>query len=75
MDNFFYNRMFNPQYVTPDYYNSMRQMQYNQQQDRKVYDAVKAVHDLCKAVQGMDESHQKLAFNLCLEEMAKEFGW
>lgn len=76
MDNYFYNRLFNPQYVNPTYYyNVTPQEQYKQQQNKKIYDAVKAVHDLCEAVKGMDEQHQQVAFNLCLAEMAKEFGW
>ena len=75
MNSYFNNMMFNPQYVNPNYYNMMPHMSYEQQQDKRVYDAVKAIHDLCESVKGMDEQHQRIAFSLCLEEMASEFGW
>lgn len=76
MSDYLYNRMFNPQYVNPIYFhNNTQQIQYAQQQDKKVFDAVKAVQDLCKAVKDMDEQHQQIAFILCLGEMSKEFGW
>lgn len=75
MSNYFNNMMFNPQYVNPNYYYTMQHIQYNQQQDKKVCDAVKAIHDLCESVKGMDEQHQQTAFCLCLAEMANEFGW
>lgn len=80
MNYYFNNRMFNPQYVNAEYFNSIQpmptyQQQNYQNQNENIYDAVKAVHDLCKAVKGMDEQHQMIAFSLCLAEMAKEFGW
>lgn len=52
-----------------------QQTQYAFQQDKKVRDAAKAIHDLCKAIQGMDEPHQQQAFVACLAEMAREFHW
>jgi len=67
--------MFNPQFVNPTYYAKMQQPQNDFQQDKKVYDAVKAIHDLCEAVRGMDESHQQQAFAACLAEMARQFRW
>lgn len=75
MDNYFYNTMFNPQYVNPDYYKSQRQMQYTYEQDKKVADAVKAIHDLCEAIKGMDQFHQQQAVQACLAQMVLEFGW
>lgn len=75
MNGYFNNMMFNPQFVNPTYYAQMQQVQYAFQQDKKVCDAVKAIHDLCEAVQGMDESHQQQAFAACLAEMARQFCW
>lgn len=54
MNSYFNNMMFNPQYVNADYYNQIRQFKYNQDQDKKVGDAIKAMHDLCDAVKDMD---------------------
>ena len=62
MNSYFNNMMFNPQYVNADYYNQMRQFEYNQNQDKKVRDTMKAMHDLCDAVKDMDQNHQQQAF-------------
>lgn len=48
MNNYFNDKMFNPNYVNPEYYNAtMKEMKYSFDQDKKVIDAVKAMHDLC----------------------------
>lgn len=75
MNSYFNNMMFNPQYVNADYYNQIRQFEYNQNQDKKVRDAMKAMHDLCDAVKDMDQTHQQQAFWGCLGVMAEEFHW
>lgn len=76
MNNYFQSMMFNPQYVNPEYYHRMMQQQrYEAEQNKKVVDAVKAIHDLCEAVRGMDNAHQQLAFAACLTEMGKELNW
>lgn len=75
MNSYFNNMMFNPRYVNADYYNQMRQFEYNQNQDKKVRDAIKAMHDLCDAVKDMDQNHQQQAFLGCLGVMAEEFRW
>ena len=75
MNSYFNNMMFNPQYVNAHYYNQIRQFEYNQNQDKKVRDAMKAMHDLCDAVKDMDQNHQQQAFGGCLGVMAEEFHW
>ena len=76
MNGYFTNMMFNPQFVNPTYYHAqMQQAQYAFQQDKKVCDAVKAIRDLCEAIQGMDEPHQQQTFAACLAEMARQFRW
>ena len=75
MNSYFNNMMFNPQYVNADYYNQIRQFEYNQNQDEKVRDAIKAMHDLCDAVKDMDQEHQQQAFLGCLGVMAEELNW
>lgn len=75
MSNYFNNMMFNPQYVNQTYYLQAQQAYYNFEQDRKICDAMKAIRDLCNAVKGMDDSHQKQAFISCLTIIAEEFGW
>ena len=67
--------MFNPQYVNADYYNQIQQFKYNQNQDKKVRDTIKAMHDLCDAVKDMDQNHQEQAFLGCLAVIAEEFQW
>lgn len=76
MNNCFNDKMFNPNYVNSDYFNnSVKLKEYSFDQDKKVADAVKAIHDLCEAVKGMDSNHQEIAFVACLAEMAKEMNW
>ena len=75
MNSYFNNMMFNPQYVNADYYNQIRQFEYNQNQDKKVRDAIKAMHDLCDAVKDMDQEHQQQTFLGCLGVMAEEINW
>lgn len=75
MNSYFNNMMFNPQYVNADYYNQIRQFEYNQNQDKKVRDAIKEMHDLCDAVKDMDQNHQQQVFFGCLGVMAEEFHW
>ena len=75
MDSYFNNMMFNQKYVNADYYNQIRQFEYNQNQDKKVRDAMKSMHDLCDAVKDMDQTHQQQAFWGCLGVMAEEFSW
>lgn len=75
MNSYFNNMMFNPQYVNPDYYNQIRQFEYKQNQDKKVKDAINAMHDLCDAVKDMDQEHQQQAFLGCLGVMAEELHW
>lgn len=74
---YFEERMFNPTYVSRDYYNQMQaQIQrYNFQQNIEVGKAVKATHELCNAIKKMDEPHQQEAFYACLAAVAQEFGW
>ena len=73
----FYNQMFNPQYVNPEQYALARQQmdQYNYEQNKEVAKAVKAIHDFCEATKKLDPQYQQIAFNACLCEMARQFGW
>lgn len=73
----FYNQLFNPQYVNPQYYQAIKRQieQYNYEQNKEVLNAVKAVHDLCDAMKKLDPEHQQIALNACIAQMAKELGW
>ena len=73
----FYNQLFNPQYVNPQYYQVIKRQieQYNYEQNKEVANVVKAVHDLCDAMKKLDPEHQQIAFNACIAQMAKELGW
>ena len=51
MNNYFNDKMLTLNYVNPEYYNtSVKSKEYSFDQDKKVTDAVKAIHDLCEAV-------------------------
>lgn len=76
MNDYFQTKMFNPQYVNPDYFHLMMQQQnYEAEQNKKVADAVKAMHDLCEAIRGMDYAHQQTAFRACLIELGRANNW
>ena len=75
MNSYFNNMMFNPQYVNANYYNQIRQFEYNQNQDKKVRDAIKAMHDLCRCSKRYGPGHQQQAFLGCLGVMAEELNW
>ena len=76
---YYYDHMFNPQWVNENYYNSIKtqaeKQQYYYEQNREVGNATKAMRDLCEAVKKLDESHQQDAFWGCLMVLAEEFGW
>lgn len=74
---FFYNNMFNQQYVSPNNYVQLQAeiARYQNAQSNEVSKAVKAMHDLCEAIKNMDADHQQQAAALCLAEIAREFGW
>lgn len=76
--NQFYNQMFNPTYVNPEFYQSIQAQamwQYQQDQNAEVQKAVKATRDLCEAVNKLDAEHQQQAFCVCLGIIAAELGW
>lgn len=74
---YFNDRMFNPQYVNPTYYNQIQAQiaQYNFEQNTEQAKALKAFREMCEAVKRLDEQHQQELFMACLGVMAKEFGW
>ena len=72
--NQFYNQMFNPTYVNQSFYQSAM-WQYQQDQNAEVQKAVKAMRDLCEAVNKLDAEHQQQAFYACLTVLAGELGW
>lgn len=74
---FFYNQMFNPNYVNQQYYlqNLALVQQHQMKQVQEVQKVVNAVRDICKAMKELDAQHQQQAFYLCLAEMANQLGW
>ena len=76
--NQFYNQMFNPTYVNQSFYQSIPSQtmwQYQQDQNAEVQKAVKAIYDLCEAVNKLDVEHQQQAFCVCFGIIAAELGW
>lgn len=76
--NQFCNQMFNPMYVNQSFYQSIPSQtmwRYQQDQNAEVQKAVKAIHDLCEAVNKLDAEHQQQAFCVCLGIIAAELGW
>lgn len=76
--NQFYDQMFNPTYVNQSFYQSIPSQtmwQYQQDQNAEVQKAVKAIYDLCEAVNKLDAEHQQQAFCVCLGIIAGRIGW
>lgn len=76
--NQFYDQMFNSTYVNQSFYQSIPSQtmwQYQQDQNAEVQKAVKAIYDLCEAVNKLDAEHQQQAFCVCLGIIAAELGW
>ena len=76
--NQFYDQMFNPTYVNQSFYQSIPSQtmwQYQQDQNAEVQKAVKAIYDLCEAVNKLDAEHQQQAFCGRLGIIAAELGW
>ena len=76
--NQFYDQMFNPTYVNQSFYQSIPSQtmwQYQQDQNAEVQKAVKAIYDLCEAVNKLDAEHQQQAFCVCLGIIAAALGW
>ena len=76
--NQFYDQMFNPTYVNQSFYQSIPSQtmwQYQQDQNAEVQKAVKAIYDLCEAVNKLDAEHQQQAICVCLGIIAAELGW
>ena len=72
----FYGQMFNPAYVNPQHYQEiLRFHQYQLEQDKEVLNAVKAMHDLCEAINKLDDAHKQAAFNGCLVEFGRAMRW
>ena len=76
-NNQFCGNIFNQQYVSQNNYMQLQYeiAKYQANQNNEVAKAVKAMHDLCKAVKNMDTEHQQQAVELCLAEIAREFEW
>ena len=71
-----YEHMFNPVYVNPQYCLNLAKLQeYQREQDKSVADAIKAMHDLCDAINKLDEQHKQAAFAGCLVEIGKANRW
>ena len=73
----FYNQMFNPAYNNQVYYQQHQNqiVQYPQEQNKEVCNAVKGFHDWCEAMKKLDPQHQQQAIMLCFAEMANDQGW
>lgn len=76
--NLFYDKMFNPRYVTPDYFATVQSLiaqKYQEEQLKELSNAIKAMNDLCDAVNKLDAEHQQQAFYACLAVLANKLGW
>lgn len=70
-----YGQLFNPQYVNPQYYETIRNtaQDYEMQQQKEIMNAVHAIHDFMEAANKLDPQHRQMAFAPILAEILR--GW
>lgn len=70
------NWYYNPNCFNPQAYAQMRaQQQYEQEQRKDVYNAIKAYSDFLDAMAKLDPSHQQDVFRGCFFEIAQHMHW
>ena len=73
----FYNQIFNPQYINQQYYyaNLQEIQRYNEEQNREVENAIKAMHDFIEATKKLDYHHKQMVQWGVIAEIGKELNW
>ena len=68
---FYQNWNYNPNYFNPQAYAQMQAQQYEQSQQKEVYNAVKAYKDFLDAMEKLDPAHKETADRFCVFELGK----
>lgn len=68
---FYQNWNYNPNYFNPQAYAQMQAQQYEQSQQKEVYNAVKAYKDFLDAMEKLDPAHKETAARFCVFELGK----
>ena len=63
--------IFNPQYLSQFQAQQMEE-QRNLEQQKNIYDMVKAISDFCEAARKVDADYQQTAMNFCLTEVLRQ---
>lgn len=70
------NWYYNPNCFNPQAYAQMQaQQQYEQEQQKDVYNAIKAYRDFLDAMEKLDPAHKQDVFRGCFVEIAKRMHW
>ena len=70
------NWYYNPNCFNPQAYAQMQaQQQYAQEQQKDVYNAIKAYSDFLDAMEKLDPAHKQDVFRGCFVEIAKRMHW
>ena len=69
------NWYYNPNCFNPQAYAQMQAQQYEQSQQKEVYNAVKAYKDFLDAMEKLDPAHQQDVFRGCFCEIAIRKHW
>lgn len=72
---FYQNRNYNPNYFNPQAYAQMQAQQYEQSQQKEVYNAVKAYKDFLDAMGKLDPAHKEDVYRGCFIEVAISKHW
>lgn len=69
-----YNQAFNQHYINPqqDQLKQSEIIRYQQEQNKEVSNAAKAVHDLCVAYKKLDPQHKRQVILFALDEIFNE---
>ena len=63
--------IFNPQYLR-QFQGQQMEAQRNLEQQKNIYDMVKAISDFCEAARKVDSDYQQMAMTSCLAEILRQ---
>ena len=72
LENYPYN-IFNPRYFEQAYIQQLEN-QRNMEQQKNIYDMVKAISDYCEAARKIHPDYQQRAIEVCLQEIIRQMS-
>lgn len=64
-----YQDLFNRQYINQQNYEELKKQQFHMEQQKEIFNAVKALNDFMDACNKIAPQYQEQAFNACIAEI------